>query len=292
MAGGEDDVAVDELSPAVREEQERRQGSRVDLLANFDFSVFQQPWGGVGLSSGHRRAGDAKDEPPESPALAAARNLAAARLAQIDAVCRLSDPQHRKLQLVMESEIRRVVAEVDSRRTKYRDAEIPGNFQDPAVQQVYKEFQKDVLRCRRLLADLFAGGSLLAKTLPTTLVPEQYSRLTAEFDARRAYRWQALVAEAMATFDELLGLDQREHEALEAVLLDRRPDLRVDRPATAPVPQYQRMVVPLVLAEAGEGQLSSIVNERQLQVLMQFARKYGQSRSMLEEQGILQGDVR
>jgi hypothetical protein len=289
VARGEDDRAVDDISPAAQQMQEQQQANRIDLGANFDANVFQQSGNGFSLTHGRRRpspTGGDEDQVPESPTLAAARKLGSARLAQIDSVCSLAEAQRRKLRLAMESDIRRLAEEIDVERRKYQGVEV--NFNDQAGQRQWQQFQQDVQRCRQRLQALFDSDSLFAKVLPTTLDAEQYGRLTAESAARRTYRWKALVATAMLKFDDLLGLDQRQHEEIEKFLLEREPALRIDRPANRQDLHAQQMLVSMVLSEVDGKQLQGIVSERQWKTLSQLANQGKAMRSYIEAQGLLE----
>jgi hypothetical protein len=289
VARGEDDKAVDDVSPAAQQMLEQQQGNRIDLGSNFDTNVFQQTGNGFSLTHGRRRpspTGGDGDQVPESPTLIAARKLGDARLAHIDSVCRLADAQRRKLRLAMESDIRRLAEEIDGERLKYQGVEV--NFNDQAGQRKWQQFQQDVQRCRQRLQSLFDAESLFAKVLPTTLDAEQYARLTAEAASRRSYRWKGLVAAAMLKFDDLLGLDQRQHEEMKKLLLEREPALRIDRPANRQDLHAEQMLVSMVLAEIDAKRLQGIVSERQWKTLAQLANQGKAMRSYIESQGLLE----
>lgn len=286
---GEDDRAVDDIAPAVRQMQEQQQANRVDLGANFDSNVFQQSGNGFSLNHGRRRpspTGGDGDQVPESPTLEAARKLADARMAQIDSVCGLADAQRRKLRLAMESDIRRLAEEIEAERRKYTGVEV--NFNDQAGQRMWQQFQQDVQRCRARVQGLFDAESLFAKVLPTTLDAEQYARLAAEMAARRSCRWRALVAATLRKYDDMLGLDQGQYEKIEKLLLEREPALRVDRPANRQDVHAQQMLVSMVLAEIDGKRLQEIVSDRQWKTLAQLANQGKAMRSYIEAQGLLE----
>ena len=289
LTHGEDDRAVDEVAPAIQQMQEQQQANRIDLGANFDSNVFQQSGGGFSLTGGRRRpspTGGDGDQVPESPTLAAVRKLGDARLAQVDSVCGLTDAQRRKLRLAMESDIRRLTEEIDAERRKYQDVEV--NFNDQVGQRKWQQFQQDVQRCRQRLQGLFDAESLFAKVLPTTLDAEQYGRLTAETAARRSCRWRALVAATMLKYDDMLGLDQRQYEEIEKLLLEREPALRIDRPANRQDMHAQQMLVAMVLAEVDGKRLQAAVSERQWKTLAQLTNQGKAMRSYIEAQGLLE----
>jgi hypothetical protein len=286
---GEDDRAVDDVPPAARQMQEQQQANRVDLGAQFDQNVFQDTGGGFHVIAGRRRVtttGAAGDQGPEVSALMVARKAADVRLAQIDSVCSLTDTQRRKLRLAMESDVRRLAEAIEAERRKYQGVEV--NFGDQAGQKKWQQFQQDVQRCRERLRGLFDADSLLTKVLPTTLDAEQNARLTAESAARRSARWRGLVAAAMHKFDDLLGLDERQYDEIEKLLLEREPALRVDRPGSRQDFNAQQMLVSLVLSEIDAQRLQGIVSGRQWQMLAQIANQGKSMRSYIEAQGLLE----
>jgi len=286
---GEDDRAVDDVPPAARQMQEQQQANRVDLGAQFDQNVFQETGGGFHVIAGRRRVtmtGAAGDQGPEVSALMVARKAADVRLAQIDSVCSLTDTQRRKLRLAMESDVRRLAEAIEAERRKYQGVEV--NFGDQAGQKKWQQFQQDVQRCRERLRGLFDADSLLTKVLPTTLDAEQHARLTAESAARRSARWRGLVAAAMHKFDDLLGLDERQYDEIEKLLLEREPALRVDRPGSRQDLNAQQMLVSLVLSEIDAQRLQGIVSGRQWQMLAQIANQGKSMRSYIEAQGLLE----
>lgn len=289
----EDDRAVDD-APQGAQRNNQQQANWIDLGANFDTNVFQQTGGGFSLTHGRRRQpapGTSRPESgaaaaAESPTLATIRKLGDARLARIDAACGLSEAQRRKLRLAMESDIRRLAEEIDAERRKYQGVEV--NFADQDGQRRWQQFQQDVQRCRERLQTLLNTDSLFMKVLPTTLEPDQYARLTAETDARRATLWKGLVAAAMLKLNDLLGLDQGQFDALEKLLLDRQPPLRLEGFASRQNQHAQQMLVFMVLSEIDGERLRTGVSERQGKMLAQFAAQGKAMRSFIEAQGLLE----
>ena len=289
VAHGEDDRAVDDISPAAQQMQEQQQGNRIDLGSNFDANVFQQSGNGFSLTHGRRRpspTGGDGDQVPESPTLAAARALGAARLAQIDSVCSLAEDQRRKLRLAMESDIRRLAEEIDAERQKYQGVEV--NFNDQAGQRKWQEFQQDVARCQRRLRELGDSASLFGKVLDTTLDSDQRARLRDEIESRRDARWRSMVASFLVRGDEVLGLDQRQHEEIEKLLLEKRPPLRIDRAAARLQVDQERLLVWMILSEIDAKRLRSVVSDRQWQVLAQWANQGKMQRSHIETWGVFE----
>ena len=295
-ACAEDDRAVDEVTPLAAQTNE----NWVDLGANFDSNVFQDQAGNFQLQHGRRgpgrRRGDVQQPPPEAavgespecPTLDHLRKLAEARLGRIEAACKLSDSQRRKLRLAMESDMRRLAAEIDLERQKYQGLEV--NFSDQAGQRQWQQFQRDVQECRRRLQELFGVDSLFAKVLPTTLDDDQYARFTAETDAHLTTLWTSLVAAALVKWDDVMGLDQKQHAALERLLLEKRPPLRFEGFANrAQNNQHiQQMLVWVALADIDPRQLRAELSERQAALVSQYAAQGKAMQSHVEAQGFLE----
>ena len=292
LGRGEDDRAVDDVPPPLRQMQQQGE-NRIDLGANFDANVFQQHGGGFSVSAGRRRpsrdGGGGESQPAESPTLAFVRKATADRLAEVEAVCGLSDDQRRKLRLALESDGRRFAEEIEAERRKYQGLQV--NFNDQEGQRKWQQFQQDVQRCRERLQQLFDGDSLFAKVLPTTLDAEQAGRLAAETDARRSHRWKAMVRLSMLKCDDVLGLDERQHEAIEKLLLDRQPRLRDERRDDGRnhnTRETQQTLVWLVLSEIDPQRLQAVLSDRQWQVVVKWANQGKSMRSFIEAQGILE----
>jgi hypothetical protein len=297
-ARGDDDRAVDDLPEGVRAAQEQQRQNLVDLGANFDANVFSAPENGLSLHHGRRRNvaadvddtgnknGGAEREPARPAALAAIRKAGEARIARIDEVCGLTEPQRRMLRLALDSDGRRAAAEIEATRGKYEGVEV--NFGDQAGQRRFQEFQKDVQRCRELQQRLFDVDSLVAKALPGALDAEQYARLTAEREARAADRWRAVVAASMLQWDATLGLDQAQFDAMERLLIERRPRLRMEGAAGRTDPRGLHNLVMEAVAAIDDATWRKIVSERQWRTISEIA---GQARALkqhIESQGFVE----
>jgi hypothetical protein len=289
MARGEDDTVVDEIIPQGPQVFQRAEENLIDLGANFDANVFGQHGNGFVIRGRQRRGPRNQpavgERPPPLPIVA--QRTAEARLANIEAICGLSASQRQKLWLALESDIRRVSEEIDAERRKYQGVEV--SFSDHAGQQKWQQFQQDVQRCQRRLRELGDAASLFGKVLETTLDAEQKSRLRAESESRRDSRWRSMVAAFMGRCDEVLGLDQRQHEELERLLLEKRPRLRTDKGAFRAEAEQEHLVGWMVLSEIDASRLRSIVSDRQSQVLVLWANQGKARRSDIETWGMFEG---
>lgn len=295
-ARGEDDRVVDDLVENAAETTDRQ--SDHDLEENFDRNVFDAHAhaNGFTLMGGTRRPGKAAAAEPgraaESPTDAKVRACVEPQFQQITAMIDLAPPQARKLRLAIESDIRRAADDIDVQRHKYRGVALKGQWvQDPQQQRLMQQWQTDVQRCRDRMRQVCGSESFLAKSLPTTLDTEQQARLTATIDDRLDYLWRAVVARQMLRFDAALGLDQRQHEALETLLGDARPTLAHSFGTAPQVHPYADTLIRLAVLEIGDERLRTAVSGRQAQVLREFSRQGAAQRQFLESQGVLQKKV-
>ena len=282
----DDDHAVEAGPPDLRAiQQQQQEQNRVDLGKALEASVFEGTNGRGGLRPSP--TGGDTDQAAEPAALAAARQVAERRLARVEEVCGLSEQQGRKLRLAMESDIRRLAEELDAMRRTYAGESV--NFSQPAGQRKWQEFQQDVQRCRQRIRNLFNADSLYAKVLSTTLDAAQLATFTADMRERRSFRWKALVVAAMQKIDNSLGLDQKQYDAIEGLLLAKEPPLRVDgMPSDREDPHVQQMLVFMMLSEIDGAALRSAVSPRQWATLATLTNQGKAMRSFIEAQGVLE----
>lgn len=294
-AHGEDDRLVDDAV-------ENRAGASpqsvdVDLGENFDRNAFDAgSYGGSTALTARSRPPDnaAAVEPAraaESPTISKVRALAEPQFKRIAAMVDLSEPQARKLRLALESEIIRASDEIELHRRKYLGVVLSGNWQqDPKQRQLMEQWQKDIGWCRDRMRQSCGDGSFFAKAVPTTLDADQHARLADAIDGRLDCLWRSIVALQMLRFDASLGLDQRQHEALEALLVETRPALQHVFGTAGRIQLHADTLIRLAVLEIGNERLRAAVSERQAQALWEFARQAQAAarRQFLESQGVLQ----
>lgn len=277
-----DDVVVEQTDRA--EEDSDAQQNMIDLEAQFDQTVFgEQPgWEAGGEDEPDQRGGDrARD------ILAGADRLAARRLAAIERICGLRPAQVRALRLAMESDIRRMADAVGRERAKYVGGRV--NLNDQAGQRRFNVMQQEAARSHTRVRNLFETGSLFRKSLVAVLDESQAGRLAASRDQQRALVWKSLVLTVMLEVDERLGLDQSQADALERILLEKVPPLRVESPVTEMDQQHnQEMLVYAMLAEADQKRLKAAVSARQWRMLSQYVSQGRGQRENLEQQGLIE----
>lgn len=311
---GEDDRIVDDAELALLEAGPNaatiNNGQIVDLESQFDTNVLSQLGNGVvdihkrgRWRNGIRvRVGAAIDGQPqpsgttkaaqESPVVTGMRSSAEPAMTQIESLCKPSADQTRLLRLALERDVQRVADQINRVRRKYAGVRL--NLQEQQGQQKWQQFHQDLQTCRQLLLEFVRGrDGLFGKVQATVLAGEQYTRLETELDASRAQRWQAFVALALGRWDHLLALDQRQHDDLEKLLLQKRPPLRVGGGFNPNMhgnafSQQAQWLVPLALADVGEQRIRAVVNERQWKVLQRMMLQAKQMRPHLEQTGILE----
>lgn len=287
VANAEDDLLVDEPPPV---NLWQRQTATWDFGENFDRSVFEPERKNPFI---HRANAPATAPPAEttgadaaSTSLARVLRIAEEPFARIDSLGGLTEPQRRKLRLAIESDARRTADAIDPVRRKYLGMKL--NQRDGAWPERFKEFQADVEACRKRLDLLSSGESLLMKALPTTLAPEQHARLATETDASLDFLWRTIVARVMVQFDDVLGLDEKQHENLESLLLAERPQLPSGGRSRLTAIQLGPQLVALSLTRIEKDRLASAVSPRQAKLLRALTNTFPDLRQILERQGLPQ----
>jgi hypothetical protein len=128
------------------------------------------------------------------------------------------------------------------------------------------------------------------KALPSTLDEEQHARYVAEKEASLDCLWRAIVARVLVEFDDLLGLDEGQHEKLTSLLLAERPRLVVNLRSRCRAVQFAPSLVGLALARVDDARLAAVVGPRQAKFLRQFANNVRGMRQHLEAQRLLEKD--
>ena len=243
--------------------------------------------GRVVMNRGRPIAAEGEEQPPESPTFARARALAEKRLARIDDACELTAEQRHTLRLAVESDIRRFAAAIDTMRGTYAGVRV--NLNDPEGQKKWHQFQQDVQQCRQQLRTLFDSGSLFAGVLPATLDVRQVAAIEAEVTARRSFRWRAMVISTVAKMDDMLGLNQKQHDLIKEALLARAPALRIDELTPEQENAHLQLnLVYMVLSGVDTKGLKAAMSDRQWKTLALLMNQGRSMRSWIEQQGILE----
>ena len=263
-----DDVAVDVL-PGGRP-LFRGAAFENDLGQLFDSQAFGGQMGTAGPGTDGRFREDAL-----AGRLEPVRRRAAARIAMVDRIVGLSDKQRKKLETAAQSDLRRLSDAVAELRAKYagRKVKIDPNQGglDEAGQKEMQQVQEDGQRCQQLVQAACGPESLLAKVVVGTLDEEQARRYTTVMQARAACRWKAVVAAGLNSLDGHVGLAQKQHEAITALLLADVPMSDDDAAAHAVPAAIQ---VAQRIEALGSEKIATILDPRQMQIMGFFAGQW------------------
>jgi len=202
-----------------------------DLGGLFDQHVFRRPHGpgGIRLMAGRTNLAGAEAAGPGDTLgrLAHLRQVGQRRIAIIDRVCQLDARQRGMLELAVESDLRRLAADIDRLRMKYAGQRLPagpGGIDRDRLQAV----RDDAAACRSRIDRQWGAGSLLGSVVRGTLSPGQWSVFQGWVAGRRAVRWEALVRLTLWQLDDsVLGLAEDQHEAILDRLLVEAPPLEI-----------------------------------------------------------------
>ena len=269
------------------------------VVVNNGGVVFQaKVLGGVGAGDVGVIGLQGAEKPNPQPAtegslqkLASVRQQAIMRADSIEAVCSLSAEQKAKLILAIDADIQRLADEIDAVRRTYVGVRV--NMQDAAGQQQWQHVHQNAQQCRQWVERACEEGSLFTKTLKQTLDREQGEALAASRLAGRENRWQDMVASSLLHLDDMLGLLQGQHEAIEKLLLEKTPPLRMDSVDMARqrgVMNNWHMVLCWMLFEVDSNRLKAAVNERQWKVLSPLVQQGKQTRAGIVQSGFLESD--
>jgi hypothetical protein len=284
-----DDVAVDDHQAANGPLPANRLPS-YDLQQIFDSQVF-----GHQMRMGVQRTGpeptEAEPDGGSIVKLLPVRQRAQARIDMVDQIVGLSAKQREKLQIALESDLRRLADHLDAARGKYVGRKLQGDPREEALRRALQEVREDAARCQRLVQEACGRDTLLAKVLMGSLDGDQAAKYAAAVADRRACRWKALVAAGLAPFDDQLGLTQKQYEQLQSMLLADVPALVVDQQSFDPAAS-DRIAVMLVaarLGKAGDDKLAAILDERQRKAVPQLcAAAQRLDEAILVAQGVLE----
>ncbi len=249
--------------------------------------------GGVGVI-GLQRAEKPNPQPATEGSLqklASVRQQAIMRADFVGAVCSLSAEQKAKLVLAIDADIERLADEIDAVRRTYVGVRV--NMQDVAGQQQWQRVHQNAQQCRQWIERACEEGSIFTKTLQQTLDREQGAQWAAERLAGRENRWQDMVASSLLHLDDWLGLLQGQHEAIEKLLLEKTPPLRMDSVDMANqrgIMNNWYMVLCWMLSEVDSNRLKAAVNEWQWKALSQFVQQGKQWRAGIVQSGFLESE--
>lgn len=203
--------------------------------------------------------------------LAPLRQRADERIAAVDRIVGLSDAQRKKLETAAQSDMRRLVDAVVEARATYAGRMTAfdpntGRYDQDSL-KLMQEMSQDSQRCRQLMQEAFGPQSLLARGVVSTLDEAQAQTYAAVMRERAICRWKAIVAAGLTAFDDRLGLTQKQHDSITAVLVaDPPPADDEARPVAAAV------VVAGRLASLGDEKLATLLDPRQQKLVAEVAQ--------------------
>jgi hypothetical protein len=280
----------DRIEDAVAAGIVRQEGQVIDLASNFDANLFDQANGlvirGGGLRLLRPSPTGTAEAPEESPALARLRRQGQEQLERVDRTCGLSADQRTRLELALESDARRIAAELDATRARYAGAAV--NFQQPEGQRKWQEFQQDIQRCRTQLQQAFGKDSLFIDLLGEMLDEQQQADLDKETRSRRSFRWRAMVAPVLLKMDETIGLDARQHALIERLLVAAEPRLVLDTPPGRRNAHAEQMLVYHQLSKVDAKPIREQLSPRQWQAVSMMMNQGKAMKSWLDQQGLVE----
>jgi hypothetical protein len=280
----------DRIEDAVAAGNVRQEGQVIDLASYFDANLFEQANGlvirGGGMRLRRPSPTESVDVPEESLALARLRRQAQEHLERVDRTCGLSADQQTRLELALESDARRIAAEIDATRARYAGAAV--NFQQPEGQRKWLEFQQDIQRCRAQLQQAFGKDSLFTDLLGEMLDEQQQADLDKETRSRRSFRWRAMVAPVLLKMDETIGLEARQHALIERLLVAAEPRLVLDTPPGRRNAHAEQMLVYHQLSKVDAKPIREQLSPRQWQAVSMMMNQGKAMKSWLDQQGLVE----
>jgi hypothetical protein len=174
------------------------------------------------------------------------------KLDWIQAACKISEAQKKKLQIAGRGDIKRFVDEVHALKRQYRQVKA-----DPAelgkVQARLAELQASAR------ADLFGDSSLFLKMLKNTLSAEQAGAYARAVDESRAFAHQAAASQAVQVCDMAVGLNDEQRRRLTGLFeLETR---QMER--KAPTELTRQLLIILETSKLSRAKLKAIFDDRQ-----------------------------
>jgi hypothetical protein len=200
------------------------------------------------------------------------------QLGEIGQVLRLSDAQIKKLELAGKGDIKRFVDRFREVDQKLNEETTDSNELRFALNAVMK-YSPD-----RASLDVFGAGSLFAKTLTSTLTPEQAARREHAQLERNRLRYRRAVGNAVATMQRNLHLSSDQTERLEHLI---RAETRAPRCFGA---ASDRALINRQLSRLPEEKVRTIFDDAQWQTVLRWMapyRKGMRTQNTLEQHGFV-----
>jgi hypothetical protein len=175
-------------------------------------------------------------------------SLLMVNVAEVDRACSLSQAQKRKLILAGHGDIKRFMDRVADARDVFERL----RRDQTKMNEIFQEAQP---LAATLAAGLFGDGSFFAKTLGSTLDPDQAQRYRGALREKSQFRYRAKVSLALANLDIAVGFTTEQYRRYVDVILEETT------PPEKPAGQYETQVVLLKIARLPEAKIRPIFDD-------------------------------
>ena len=142
----------------------------------------------------------------------------------LDEACGLSDAQRDKLTLAARLEAAESMQLFEAFARRYAGRTV--DFQTREGQETWQQFHREFNEIQRATARSGAARHLPGRVVGSLLDGRQRDAWTAETASRRASQWRRFMDEGLAHLESSVGMTDRQHEAIVALLMEDPP--RID----------------------------------------------------------------
>lgn len=248
----------DELGLIVEEEDAPVQAHVMLGVGNFDQWVF----GAAGTGNGS-----------ELKTRQHFQNMAKTRIERIDQMCKLTEPQKKKLELAARGDMVHFFDRVEVVREKFMRLRNDQN----KIQEIWQDIQPLQVAIQ---SEQFSTGSFFRKTLQRTLTGDQFSQFEKAELERRKFVYRAKILAVVVGFESTIPMTgEQRHKLVDLV--------EKETPIPRGFGQYDQYVVMYQMGKIPSEKLRKIFDESQMKML---DRRLNQGRGMgawLERTGML-----
>ena len=184
------------------------------------------------------------------------------KLDWIEAACKTSEDQRKKLQIAGRGDIKRFFDEMRELKRRYR--QVKGDAGESARMQ-----QRLAALQASYGAEIFGDSSLLAKTVSKTLSQEQTVAIKKAEEEARAFAHRAAVEQAVQFCDVAIGLKGEQRGKLTELFVSRSRQIKRYEKSGLPLP-YSMVVE---TARSSRDKLKAIFDERQWRMMTSIIKQ-------------------
>jgi hypothetical protein len=189
----------------------------------------------------------------------------ALKLDWVEATCKTSEAQRKKLQIAGRGDIKRFLDEMREMKRRYR--QVKGNLVEfGKMRQQLAAIQSSSG------AEIFGESSLLSKMLRMTLSAEQLVAIKRGEAEARAFASRAAVEQAVQFCDVAVGLKDEQRRKLTELLVHETREMKPEEPAGLPA-QFSMV---LVTAKSSHAKFKAIFDERQWRAMSELLKQLEQ----------------